>query len=101
MKQKHEAKMKTNCTWLLEGPKIVKETEKAIQLNVAIGDERRTNVWFPKSQIDIRGEEIWATAWIMEQKDREVCWMNEAGIAAAWYPDGKFEIHADVVVSLN
>lgn len=76
-------------TYLLEDAQIVKESEKALRISVMIGDERRTEVWFPKSQVEFKGEEIWVSAWILEQKDREVCGLNEAGIAAGCYPDGK------------
>lgn len=81
--------MTNKFTWLLENASVVRETEKAVRLSVMIGDVRRTEGWFPKSQIQIVDGEIWATAWIMEQKDRELCHSNEVGIAAGCYPDGK------------
>lgn len=75
--------------YLLENASVLKETEKAIQVEVWIGDSRKAKAWFPKSQVQISDSEIWVSAWILEAKDKEICGPNEAGIAAGFYPNGK------------
>ncbi len=51
--------------------KLVRETEKAVLLNVAFGDEFQKDVWFPRSQIKL-DEGCWfASAWILAAKERD------------------------------
>lgn len=68
--------MKTNmkANEMLVGAKLVKETEKAIQVEVLIGDDRKAKIWMPKSQTEISEDgTIWASTWIIDQKEAEVC----------------------------
>ena len=51
--------------------KLVRETEKAVLLNVSFGDEFQKDVWFPRSQIKL-DEGCWfASTGILEAKERD------------------------------
>ncbi len=52
---------------------LVRETEKAILVKVWIGDVAKKDVWLPKSQTKVEGDSIFASSWILDQKDREFC----------------------------
>jgi hypothetical protein len=47
---------------------VKRESEKAVLVNVRYGDVARKDVWFPKSQIEIRDGEVFASSWILDQK---------------------------------
>lgn len=55
----------------LEAAKVVKESEKAVMVSILFGDEFRKDVWFPKSQIKIEGGKVFASDWILSQKEKE------------------------------
>lgn len=65
--------MKTLKT--LQNAKIERETEKALFLKVdaqtALKGRSEIKVWFPKSQLEIEGDEFKAPAWLIEAKNRD------------------------------
>jgi len=59
----------------LDSASLDSQSEKAVKLNVLI--ETATGVikkaiWFPKTQAEKRGDKIFASAWILGQKDQEL-----------------------------
>lgn len=56
----------------IEKAVLVRETEKALLLNVAFGDEFRKDVWFPKSQVEARDGAFFAPEWLLAAKADEV-----------------------------
>jgi hypothetical protein len=57
---------------ILENARIVRSTEKAHLVEVRIGDESTANVWMPKSQVEVDGDIISASSWIIDQKSAEL-----------------------------
>jgi HSP20 family molecular chaperone IbpA len=55
---------------------IVRETEKAVLVNAQFhlcdGEPRGTQIWFPKSRIEIDGESIKVEAWLLNAKEDEI-----------------------------
>lgn len=56
----------------IENAKLVRETEKALLLNVRFGDDFNKDIWFPKSQIECRDGGFFAAAWILAAKADEL-----------------------------
>lgn len=52
----------------LEVANVKRETEKAVLIEVCYGDDFKKDVWFPKSQVEIKDEGVWASSWILDQK---------------------------------
>ena len=52
---------------LIEG-----STEKALKITVTTARGTMRSVWFPKSQVQIRGGIAWVPAWLIAKKDPEV-----------------------------
>lgn len=50
------------------GAVVKRETEKALLVTVAYGDVAKKDVWFPKSQAEVREDGFFATSWILDQK---------------------------------
>lgn len=55
----------------LESAKVVRQTEKAVLVSTLFGDEFRKDIWFPKSQIRIEDNKVFASDWILNQKEKE------------------------------
>ena len=54
---------------------IVKETEKAVNLNILINTKKGDTKWFvwvPKSQIKIEGDRMWMAEWLISGKEDEI-----------------------------
>jgi len=69
--EKNEAKKEFE---LLDA-EIIRETERAAQVKVTIETavgQKGWKVWFPKSQIRIEGERIFAQEWIIAKKNDEI-----------------------------
>jgi len=57
----------------LQSAKLVRETEKAILVEVLFGDEFTKQLWFPKSATEVRADgSIHAESWIIDAKQKEV-----------------------------
>lgn len=57
----------------LKNARLVRESEKAVLVEVLFGDEFKKELWFPKSSIEIRADgSIHAESWIIDAKQKEV-----------------------------
>ena len=52
----------------ISGAILKRETEKAFLITVTFGDMAKKDVWFPKSQTEVRETGIFASSWILNQK---------------------------------
>ena len=51
---------------------IRRETDKALLVTVVTGQGDYRDVWFPKSQVEVKGHIIWVAAWLLDKKAHEV-----------------------------
>lgn len=65
---------KPNEAQPIEAPKgmIRRETEKALLIQVTTGRGTIAEVWFPRSQIEIRENIAWVASWLLAKKSAEI-----------------------------
>lgn len=65
---------KPNEAQPIQAPKgfIRRETEKALLIQVVTGRGNVAEVWFPRSQIEVRGDIAWVASWLLAKKASEV-----------------------------
>jgi hypothetical protein len=59
-------------TKAIQLPRIIRETEKAILVQVTTGRGNHVETWFPRSQVEIKGKALFIADWLLEKKSREL-----------------------------
>lgn len=61
-----------NTKLQIEEAVLVRESAKAVLLNVLFGDEFKKDVWFPKSQVEMIDGAWFAPGWLLAAKADEI-----------------------------